>query len=1023
MPFIIPVVAAASEAIAVIGSFVAATGFIGQAVIAAGIGIASSYILSALSPKPNTSDAAPAGVSFERQYGNNIARQVASGLVGMAGHDTYINTFGVSNESLQQIYTLSDYYSTRLTRVALNGNYVALGDPNGVGRRAVLDGDFANLIYVTFLNGHQTIADNGLVAGANPSDRWTTANVGVGITAVIVEMIYDKDKNNSFPDFFFEFEGAPYYDPRKDSTAGGSGSHRFNDVTTHEFTKNPIVIEYNYRRGLRVNGDFFCGMDMPASDLPFDKWVTAMNICDEIQPDGKPLYECSVILNCMAIHSDNLQSIALSCGAMQIDGVDGSWPLVGSDQPAVATFTDEDIVSVSDFKRSERISMQALVNSVSGNFPDPDQLWSMIGYQEQVASDFVVIDRRTRDVNIDFPQVCNSRQAAQLAWIYLYENRFEARATVTLRPRFQTIEAGDWIEWNSARYGIKTFIVTGKQLLSLDSDGPRNAVLTLQERDGSIYNGVTPPAIVLPFPPGEPAYLSEVESFALVAVSVVGANGIAQAAIRASWFSIIDTTVVGVDLMYFPTDQPDSILHKSVLVGQTVVLLAEGVVGNTNYTVRAKLLTSPSRTTVYNAGATITTLDIGIGLAQFDVGLQYQVTTLLNKFDDRIANMEQLISATASNQNTRQWNNKQMIQRQLMSVTGSLTASIDEVLTVATDTQEAFASYQLTVSAEFASQAGDIADNTAAIVTNSASISTNATAIANLSSSFASYQVDVTATFAGQTALISSNTTAIATVDHKLLASWSMTTNVAGHISGLKQLNDGTIGAFIIEADVFKIASPSAFGYAPQNVFTLQTVGGGTSLALRGDFFADGTITSRVIAAGEVKTINLAAQAVRAGNIEAGSITSASGVIGALGVSSLNIADNAVTVPVVQTINTVTGSSGTVSSFNLTIDTAGLGGKPIGVFAMFNGLISTQGLPGSSATLFINNTQVAVGQQNMNANMSSATMNIVVTGGYSFFGTGGVVTIPVRVDVNLATLNNGSAILLNRTLFAMGAKR
>ncbi|MGK3946306.1 hypothetical protein ABK046_49130, partial [Streptomyces caeruleatus] len=37
-------------------------------------------------------------------------------------------------------------------------------------------------------------------------------------------------------ELLFEVDGAPLYDPRKDSTVGGSGSHRINDIATWEYT-------------------------------------------------------------------------------------------------------------------------------------------------------------------------------------------------------------------------------------------------------------------------------------------------------------------------------------------------------------------------------------------------------------------------------------------------------------------------------------------------------------------------------------------------------------------------------------------------------------------------------------------------------------------------------------------------------------------------------------------------------------------------------------------------------------------
>lgn len=813
MPFIVPIVAAVGTAIGAVGTFIGGLGAIGTALIGAGVAVAASYIITALSPKPEeeANQTAPGGVSFERQYGTNVVRKVACGLIGVAGHDTYINTFNSANKSLQQIYTLSDFYSTELTRVAINGNWVSFGAMDGNGYRPVTSGDFANLIRIKFLNGFQSNgADVELVNYSNPPGRWDNACTGVGISAVIVNMEYDQEKNSSFPDFFFEFKGAPLYDIRKDSTAGGSGSHRWGDVSTYEYSENPIVIEYNYRRGFSVNGDLFCGMDMLPSDLPFDKYVAAMNICDEIT-NGQPRYRCSILLDCDSIHVDNLKAISLSCGSMQVDGVDGSWPIVGTDQPIVIEFTDFDLIDQGQFEFIEKQSMGQLVNSVSGNYPEPEQLWSMIGYQPQIASDYVTIDRRTRDVSIDFPQVRSAKQAAQLAWIYLYENRFEAKATVTLRPRFQGVEVGDWIRWNSSSFGNRTYLVTARTLAPIESSGPRNIVLSLQERDGQIYEGVTPPPIVIPTRPGEPVYLEELQSFNVLAVSVQGENGFAQPAIRVSWLVIEDVTVSQIDLAYYPVDDAASVMHKLIPADRTVELLTTGVVGDTLYRVQARLITSPERATVYNAGKTIRTLKLGIGLAAFNQEVVYQATKTFQKIEQRIAEMDARLSSVAKSAGARQWNNKQMLQRQLMSVTGSLSASITEVMTVATDTQVAFAEYQVVVSA--------------ALDDLEASVSTVSTAVAD--------------------------------INGRLNASWSLTLNVNGHISGLKALNDGTTSAFIIQADIFQIALPSAgAGGSARTVFTLGNVSGTTQMVLRGDFLADGVATIRTINVGYLSAIS-----------------------------------------------------------------------------------------------------------------------------------------------------------------------
>lgn len=609
MPFIGAAIGAIGSALGAVGSFIGGLGAFGKLAIGIGLNIASAALLKKKNNAALGADL-PRGVVIQHEFGGDVGRKVACGLVGVAGHDVHVNTFGPSNGTLQQVYVLSDYPSDGLSRVAINGTWATLdfGNPDYTMGYPVTSGDFAGKIWVKFIDGNQDAGegDTGLVNNANPPERWTLDHAGVGTTYAIVTMEYDAEKLNSFPDFFFEFRGARCYDWRKDSTAGGSGSHRWNDRSTHEFTSNPIVIGRHYMRGFSINGDLFCGMDVPSGDLPLSKWTAAANLCDE-SVEGEPRYRVSIMLDCMATHGDNIESLLLSCGGMMIDGVDGHWPLVGSDQPIVATLTDDDLAADAPVRFRAKRSMGELVNSVTGTSLDPEQMWAMTDYPSAISSGAVVLDRRDRDVPIDFPQVPSKRQAGQLASIYLEENRFEATATATFRPRWQVLEAGDWIRWNSARYGNRVYLVTEILLVSLDGEGPRNAQLTLQERDGSIYDGIANPSIVLPYPPGEPVYATEAENFQAAEIEVEEPDGGLRPGILVTWNQFTDVTVTGMLIRYWPTLQPDKVFTKIVPRSQTQAVLTEGVVSRTQYKVQHEIITAPPRTTVFSAPLTVTT--------------------------------------------------------------------------------------------------------------------------------------------------------------------------------------------------------------------------------------------------------------------------------------------------------------------------------------------------------------------------------------------------------------------------------
>lgn len=829
MPFIIPIIEAVALAAGTVGTFISGLGVIGTAIVGAGLSVAIGYIQQALTKQSSTGSAnLPGGVNFQRQYGENVSRQVACGLVGIAGHDVYVNTYGAANGFLQQIYVLSDYYSTRLTRVAIGGEWQTLGDVADPDKGfPITSGQFANLIWIKFLDGRQTTADAALVENANPSSRWTADDIGIGETAIIASMTYDQNNNNSFPDFFFEFEGAPLYDWRKDDTVGGSGTHRLNDVTTHEYSDNPILVEYNYRYGFRINDDLFCGMDMPITDLPLDKFSVAANICDE-DVDGEKRYTISIFLDCMTTHGDNLQSVALSCGALQVDGVDGSWPIVGSDQSPIATITDDDFIVGADFKFRAKRSMGDLVNSVTGNFPDPDQMWSMVGYDQQTSSDLVTLDRRTRDVNIDFPMVRSLRQADQLAWIYLYENRFEAILNGTLRPRWQTLETGDWVAWNSRRYGNFTFILVSASLMALDSDTPRNAVVSFQQRDGQIYDGITPIPIVIPTPPGAPVYASELDSFAVIPVAITGDDGRAQAAIRASWATILDSTVTSIELQYYPTAFPDSVITKTITdPTTTAVVLADGVVGNSNYTVKAKIVTTPLRTTVFNAGASVLTLDIGSDADAIIAIISATLAPLDSALRDQLETINTTINQLRMNQTANGYLNRKVVRQDLVSITGDAFAQISDVREVATDTQSALASFTTSVTAQF----GDV----------NSSITTVETAVADVSGFAAAH--------------------------------YSLTLNVDNAVTGMDIFNGGAgLSGVIFTTDSFLIQKPGSPG-SETPMFAVGTVNGvAGTVGINGDLVIDGTVTARALV-----SVSVDAYFATFGTMTAGIIKSSDG--------------------------------------------------------------------------------------------------------------------------------------------------
>ncbi|MDF1606947.1 phage tail protein [Hoeflea sp. YIM 152468] len=653
MPIFSAIIGVVGAAITAVGSFIApltgalgGLGLFGRAALSIGLNLAAAAVQKAFAKKP----AAPvSGVELDLQYGENVPRKVMCGRFAVAGHFVYPNAYGPANETLQQVFVLSDFYTTSLDKVWIDGELASLGAVDATRGAVVTNGEHAGKIWIKYHDGRQAAADSGLVAGSNPSGRWTAAHKGTGISYVVVTMEYDQEKLTQPPQFLFEAKGAPLYDWRKDSTVGGSGAHRWNDVTTWEFSENPALMFYAYHRGFAINGDLFCGMEVSQSDLPLSKLTLAANICDETV-DGGPRYRCSIGFDCTAAHGDNIEAVMTSCGGILVTSVGEIYFVVGTDQSVVATLTDDDLVVGQPVSFQRRRAMDELVNSVSGTFPNPDNLWSSTSYATARDAGTVAIDRRTRDVAINFDTVPYPKQAGQLAAIYYSENRFEATASLTVRPRWQVLEVADWITWNSARYGSRTFMVTDMQIMADSDDGPRNVVLSLQERSGDIYAGVGITVPPIPLGPATPVYANELQDFTVTAATGVGSDSQAYPIIRASWTAPTDPTVSGAVLQWRVKADPANVFEKIVGRDMTIAILSEAVVRNTTYEARHILRTDPARPVVPAAWKEVTTTnppssDVTVGLRQ----ARDDVYGLFERLREQVDDLESKLDLSAGN--------------------------------------------------------------------------------------------------------------------------------------------------------------------------------------------------------------------------------------------------------------------------------------------------------------------------------------------------------------------------------------
>lgn len=595
-----------------------------------------------------------AGRKLSVTYGERDPRRVAIGVVCGAGQEVYRNTYGAANKYLEIVYRLSDWYETSLLRVASDGAWLTLGAADGNGWREVTSGEYSGAAWVKYLDGSQTTADSQLVANSNPSGRWESTAIGDGIAYAIVRVEQNTKRPLNEPRFRFERQGAPLYDWRKDSTVGGSGSHRWNDVSTWEFSENPILALYAYMRGgFEWDGDTFCGMDVEADWLPLEKWTAAADICDQTVNytlDGgaasENRYRASVDLVAAGQdHGSNIDVLLESCAGFLVNGANTVYPVINAAQMPVATLTDDDLIDGEAIEFDRDGSFGDRVNAVRGTYVDPDSLYQNVGYEPVVNSAAQTLDGRSRDFEMSFSQVTSKRQAEQLASIYLLESRYPATKRVTVDPKWQVLEPGDWITWTGDIDGEdRDYQVSGIDVMADDALVPRMVILSLIERNSAIYGAVDNiTSYTFPAQPGEPTFIDEADNFALLGVQVEQSSGTGlRPAIRATWNLEDDDTVEDIEIEYWPTDQSDTKFNVITKYENARMFVQAGIVAETEYTVRHKLI-SPLRATVWSATQTVTTpaasSDFKITLPDF----QAEITELFSKLSERMRRLEDIV--------------------------------------------------------------------------------------------------------------------------------------------------------------------------------------------------------------------------------------------------------------------------------------------------------------------------------------------------------------------------------------------
>ncbi|MDR5655369.1 phage tail protein [Ruixingdingia sedimenti] len=534
---------------------------------------------------------------------------------------------GPDNVFLTHVIELCSEPGATLERMIIGDDYVELGpdaDPNGYGC-PVLAAKYQHkgrpLIYVRYYDGSQTTADPMLrdKYGSHPDRPWTAEMVGHGLCyAILTFVMAHKAGFTQVPRYRFEMRGAPRYDIRKDSTAGGSGAHRLNNPATWEQTDNPIVQAWSIFHGIALPGGEIWGGQVAAQDLPPADWMAAMNLCDvpvELGDGGsEPAYRAGLEVALTQEPASALTEI-LKAATAQVADCGGIWRIrAGAPALPVYSFTDDDVLVSKPQELDPFPALADTYNAVAAQYPEPEELWETKDAPPRHNAEWEAADRfGRRTADLVLPAVPYAMQVQRLmrAWIEA-ERRF-ARHIINLPPDATILDPLDTAAWASQRNGY-----AGKDFeISEVVEDVRTCVVQVSTREVDPEDYDWSPSFALPWVPGPtgstPPPALAVSGFAVHAVTIKDAGGAdRRPAIRLVWDDDI---------------QADGIRWEIRLAGASLVvlrgttqdleageiILVEGLLPATEYEVRASpVIKGPDEWTGW---LSVTTLDVRLTAA------------------------------------------------------------------------------------------------------------------------------------------------------------------------------------------------------------------------------------------------------------------------------------------------------------------------------------------------------------------------------------------------------------------------
>lgn len=252
--------------------------------------------------------------------------------------------------------------------------------------------------------------------------EWTSDHRLRGITHLPLKLQFDQEAYKGVPQVRAIVEGALVYDPRKDSTNGGTGAHRLADPSTWEYSTNPVLCIADYIK------DDVVGMNLNTTDtIHWPTVIASADICDEVVTRaGGGGTEARYTLNGEVLSTQNpadvLPDMLSACSGTIVPNLDGKlYIYAGAWAVPTITLTADDLAG--ELQIVERASRAQLINRLTGTYYDKMTFYPAEFPQVTNATFVTEDDGQDLPTSVEFPYTDGSSEAQRLANNELLRNR------------------------------------------------------------------------------------------------------------------------------------------------------------------------------------------------------------------------------------------------------------------------------------------------------------------------------------------------------------------------------------------------------------------------------------------------------------------------------------------------------------------------------------------------------------------------------------------------------------------------